>query len=595
MSFTSSLTIKEIKKKFENDNYKEKLPTKKHELLDLYEKIYGKIDEFDKMTLSQLKSQLKDMNYSGKIPTKKCDIINVIKQLKSKKGFEYKIVQNTSFNKVIEKLTDSKHLNLSKMVDLNSGIDIIHKLLPNIKIVIMNLNTDTNICTFKCIDDKNLDNIIFLLVQDDNIDKFEFVQINDKIILNKADIPSDVYSKLLDQCDSTINIVKIKKSNNCDNILDELNISYNTEIIPGDGNCFYTFIARALQLENSNTVRKLFADHFTNTDWELINNLYKGEMMEKKIFNKQNYIDLILLKDGVWVRDSDVELLFQKAFPNIGLVLFNNTVTKCDLICPLIFSNKQYYIFGRYQTNLHYDLYKINGKNKLSWDEIPTELKTFIKNTCAANFKNIKFTENEYEKISRLTIPEIKLVFQQQNFIGKLPNHKKQLLELFKQLFVDEEQYITNTSKTIDYESLSLQEILTELKKQNITKNLPRKKDKLLELLKSPKCNPMNNEWCDDDKICDVMNNICVDKSQLKGNIIQDTIDNHHISGTKTIINDIKTKIKNMMVDDNIEPLEQQQTEYYLVQNKNQLLKYLSELQKSTIDNAFNNFLQTLL
>ena len=57
---------------------------------------------------------------------------------------------------------------------------------------------------------------------------------------------------------------------------------------------------------------------------------------------------------------------------------------------------------------------------------------------------------------------------------------------------------------------MSLPQILDELKKKGITKNLPRKKDLLIKLLKAPRCKPMENVWCDDNSICDVMNNVCI-------------------------------------------------------------------------------------
>jgi hypothetical protein len=587
-----SLTIAHLKDKFKEMHYTGKLPTKKQELVDLYEKLYGSVENIKnpKITAQDLKKKIIEFGYTGKIPVKKQELVDLYEKLintNSNNGFKYKILENTNFGKILNKLANTKDETLPKLINLDQGIFQIQKLLPKLNIIIMNLNTDTNVCSFKCIKTiKNDEQFIFLLVKN-NTNNFDFVKINEKIILSNNDIPPNIYKKL-DNCE-TVNVVE-KSSNNCDDTLDKLNIQYQIQHIPGDGNCFYNFVGKALGFTDTQQIRQLFADNFTEDDWKLIQTLYKTKMTTKEIFSRQDYIDKILLKDGVWVRDSDVELLFPKAFPDTSLILFDNVKTKCNLICPLIVPNKKYYIFGRYQKGLHYDLYKINDKYKLTWDEIPTDLQIFIKNTCQQNFENVKLTEKEFEKISHLNVPDIKLLFQQKNYIGKLPTHKKELLDLFKQLFVEKVEYAQQ--QNIDYETLSLQEIIAELKKLGITANLPRKKQQLLDLLTAPRCDPLNNQWCDGDKICDIMNNVCITESQMKGNVIKDEIDKHTISGTKNMINNLKDKLKDSTVTDlNIGT----HTEIYSVSNKTELLKYLDNLQKNTIDSSFNNFLKFVL
>lgn len=591
-----SLTIPQIKDKFKEMNYTEKLPTKKQELLELYEKLYGPVENIKpKMTIQNLKKKITEIGYTGKIPVQKQELVDLYEKLintNSNNGFRYKVVENTNFGKILNKLANTKDETLPKTINLEQGINQIEKLLSKVNIVIMNLNTATNVCSFKCV--KNIETneqFIFLLVKNDT-NTFDFVKINEKIILSINDIPPNIYKKILNNCE-TVNVVE-KSSNNCDEILDKLNIQYQLEQIPGDGNCFYSFVAKALNLEDAQQVRRLFAEHLTEDDWKSIQGIYNAQMVAKEIFSRQDYIDKILLKDGVWVRDSDVELLFPKAFSDTSLILFDNGQTKCNLFCSLIVPNKKYYIFGRYQKELHYDLYKINDKFKLTWDEIPTKLQIYIKNTCQQNFENIKLTENEFEQISHLTLPNLKLLFQQKNYIGKLPTHKKELLDLFKKLFVENVEH--TTSPNVDYESLTLQEIIAELKKLGITNNLPRKKNLLLDLLNAPKCNPLNNEWCENDKICDIMNNVCVNDSQIKGNVVKETINEHSISGTKTMIKKLKDTLKDTDVyGDTDLNVGTSLDDMYSVSNKTELLKYLDNLQKNTVDSSFNNFLKLVL
>jgi uncharacterized protein (DUF342 family) len=72
-----SLTIAHLKDKFKEMQYTGKLPTKKQELLDLYEKLYGTVENIKKpkMTAPELKKKLNEMGYGGKIPVKNMSIL----------------------------------------------------------------------------------------------------------------------------------------------------------------------------------------------------------------------------------------------------------------------------------------------------------------------------------------------------------------------------------------------------------------------------------------------------------------------------------------------------------------------------------------
>lgn len=601
------ITSIEIKNKLKEKGYKGKLPIKKQELLDLYKQLYGEFDELEIMSITSLKKRLKSLGYDDVIPTEKEEIISLINKLESNKNFlTFDIFENKDFNKFLTKVSKEK-LNGDKVVTLDKGIELLTQYTPNLQIVTVQLNTSTKNSIFTCLNPINEKKPFIFLISKDDVDTFDFVKFNDKIIIERSDIPDNVYSKLLEQC----NFSNVTPTNdNCDAVLDKLKVNYTVENMTEDGNCFYRFVATALQLNSYKDVRQRFADTFSDSDWDIMNSLFGFKLKKKQIFSKQDYIDKLLLKDSVWVPDSIIELLFNKAFPGTTIVLFNTKQNSCNLVCPLLTTN-QHYIFGRYQHNLHYDLYKIDGKTKLTWSEIPKSLQDYMlecKNFSQEVEKTVEKKEEQIDDISKLTVNEIKLLFQEKKYIGKLPVHKKALIELYKDLF--NTKNVEDTSSSLDYNSMSLPEIMAELKKQNITKNLPRKKDLLIKLLKAPKCNPLQNQWCEGDSICDVMNNICIDESQIKGNVIQETIGDHKISGSKSIVNDLKSKIKpeiktNVKVDNGTDSGNQPSINLYdkefkshqtvAVQNKTELINYLKTLQSKTLSSTFNIYLKTVL
>ena len=200
-----------------------------------------------------------------------------------------------------------------------------------------------------------------------------------------------------------------------------------------------------------------------------------------------------------------------------------------------------------------------------------------------------EITLEEFQKISKFTINQIRILFQQKNYIGKLPNRKQELLDLFKKVFVNEDE-----SSSKNYDSLSLQEIIEELRRQNITHNLPRKKQLLLNMLKASKCNPMENKWCDENKICDVMNNICVNNvEQNKQTTIHDVINGHNVLGSKHVIQNIKDNINRNKINISVSNIPD--IDIHTVETKEQLLLQLKRIQKNTLDNVFINFLKSVV
>lgn len=422
-----NLTVIQLKKKITELGYTGKIPTRKPELIKLYNKLERGDDgtsisppppkEREKtLTVIQLKKKIAELGYTGKMPTRKPELIELCNKLeRGDGGFKYTVVENTDFKKLVNELGGTKDETLPRSVLLEEGIKHIKKLVPNTNIAVMNLNTTTNKFVFECYNETNDGKWIFLLVKDKK-SHFDFVKIGNKLVYNQLDIPPSVYKKLMDECKS---------------------------VIP---------------------------------------------------------------------------------------------VTTDDR----------------------------------------------------------KLTIKEFEGVSKLTLPELRLLFQQKNYIGKLPIHKQELLNLFKKLFVVD----TEEETTKNYDTMSLQEIIDELRQHNITHNLPRQKHLLLELLKAPKCNPVEGKWCDADKTCDIMNNICINQSKIKKTAVQEVIEGgHRIAGSKAMIQIVKEKIKSRKSFDEEESNGEFETHIHsdIVSNKEQLLVRLKVLNQTTLETSFNSFLKSVL
>lgn len=202
------------------------------------------------------------------------------------------------------------------------------------------------------------------------------------------------------------------------------------------------------------------------------------------------------------------------------------------------------------------------------------------------------------DKIKGLKIEEIKEILAKRGYIGKLPVYKKDILALFEELFVEKEM----NKADVDYNLLTLVEITAELKKKNITKNLPRTKQELLAMLTAPRCDPVDNVWCDDDKVCDILNGICVDKdSQAKGKIVQATIKNHMVSGTKAHIKALLEKIDTSQHSGSAAVSGMPKFSPVLTSNvmtKTELVAYLKALKDATTTvskDKFNNYISSLM
>ena len=91
--------------------------------------------------------------------------------------------------------------------------------------------------------------------------------------------------------------------------------------------------------------------------------------------------------------------------------------------------------------------------------------------------------------------------------------------------------------------TLTVLELRKLLASKGITTGLTTKnKQELIELYYSDRCNPSEDLYCDDDKYCDIRNNVCV-KSNVKG-LYEMNIKGKKIMGSKTALNELNNLLK---------------------------------------------------
>jgi hypothetical protein len=71
----------------------------------------------------------------------------------------------------------------------------------------------------------------------------------------------------------------------------------------------------------------------------------------------------------------------------------------------------------------------------------------------------------------------------------------------------------------------------------------------LIKLLNADRCDPVNDKWCEKDMVCDLRNNVCMKKEDIKPTkntaIAFDTIDDNKVSGTTANIYQLKHTLEN--------------------------------------------------
>ena len=88
-------------------------------------------------------------------------------------------------------------------------------------------------------------------------------------------------------------------------------------------------------------------------------------------------------------------------------------------------------------------------------------------------------------------------------------------------------------------------ELLNLLKDYGVTKGIDNlKKTELLEYLKSERCDPLDEKYCSDDKVCDMRNNICLPPNLVKNNLSKLVLENgNEIVGSKEDIEKLKQEL----------------------------------------------------
>jgi hypothetical protein len=201
------------------------------------------------------------------------------------------------------------------------------------------------------------------------------------------------------------------------------------------------------------------------------------------------------------------------------------------------------------------------------------------------------------EKLELMKKEDVKKLLKEKGYIGILPKYKTELIEIYNKLYNESNKKEIETKEPVKpLEKMTLQELQTELQKKNITKYLPRTKTELIKLYNADRCDPVEEQWCSGDKICDLRNNVCMDKVDIKPtkntSIVFETMNDHPIAGTSANLYQLKHTIKNKK---QIEPISL--TMPTSVEGDNGMIKVQSidELKQTLLDLAQQNSFYKLI
>ena len=201
--------------------------------------------------------------------------------------------------------------------------------------------------------------------------------------------------------------------------------------------------------------------------------------------------------------------------------------------------------------------------------------------------------KNNIDKLELLKKEAIKQLLKEKGYTGILPKYKTELIGIYNKLYTEKGK-TDEEHATKPLEKMTIQEIQTELQKKNITKYLPRTKTELIKLYNADRCDPVQEEWCSGDKICDLRNNVCMDKADIKPtkntSIVFETMNDHPIAGTSTNLYQLKHAIKNKK---KIEPISL--TMPTSVEGGVIKVQSIDELKKTLIDIAQQNSFYKLI
>ena len=232
--------------------------------------------------------------------------------------------------------------------------------------------------------------------------------------------------------------------------------------------------------------------------------------------------------------------------------------------------------------------------------EEPKDIKKLEEPKDIEDIEETKTLDGEKNvKLDTMKKDEIKQVLKDKGYTGLLPKYKTELIDLYKKLYVkpiEKEQGNKELLKPLD--KMTIQEIQTELQKKNITKYLPRTKAELIKLYNADRCEPIDDKWCSEDKICDLRNNVCMDKQDIKPTkntaITFETINNHQVAGTSANLFQMKHAMKNKKVIEPISLTIPQSVEGNVIQVKN-LEELKTMLNVLTQQNSFYKMISQLV
>jgi len=508
-------------------------------------------------TINELKHQVKKLGYTGPVQKNKQGWIDVYKKL-----IDSSCKQVGKFTYSITPLGLTKPQIETKFQGKNVGI--VYTVCKDKK------------CTFTIDDAKKYKEFVFTMQNSKGT--YDGMEINEHQVLTIDELPENLYDKLIGKCDikdvseQVMNFIeKIEKKTKsvCDNLLD------NYKIIPidKDGNCFFHAIGNALNIPTAK-VREMMVNKLTQKLVDIRNEFSNSNKTLEEYKNE-------LMSDGTFVSDYDVEQLFPIAFPDTGLIILNmNSVSGeggCDITCSSnLLENKKKYIVLLFQRDLsqdkddgaHYDLISINSKPVLSHGDLSDKLIQHVHKQCKTiNLVNQVIEPNiikptiekqkaipefkiekpkEVENIELMKKEDVTKVLKEKGYTGILPKYKTEMIEIYNKLYTVPDKNDT-VSKPLD--KMTIQELQTELQKKNITKYLPRTKSELIKLYNADRCDPVQDQWCGGEQVCDLRNNVCLDKEDIKPtkntSIVFDTMNDHPIAGTSANLYQLKQAIKN--------------------------------------------------
>jgi len=213
-------------------------------------------------------------------------------------------------------------------------------------------------------------------------------------------------------------------------------------------------------------------------------------------------------------------------------------------------------------------------KKKSSKKKSPKKKSLKKKSSKKVQYSNV-ILPGYTKTLSEMKVPELKSYAKQEGIklsskdtknviikkigknIGKVENIKKKSVDLKLPLTKEQVKGMTKI------------QMIQILKNNGVEKGLPSKKTELASLLQKNKCSPIKKEFCDDNDVCDIRNNICMSPSFQKRGLIKIKIDGKEIIGTKKAIENLKKQMKESPVrdlideeDDNIEINDNQEDNY---------------------------------